>query len=1203
MGSFPKTPPDRFKQQASHIVQMKHSATLMNVEVDNWLLCYRLINSKHWEGREDPQERIHREEEFWSVYHRRAQASQPLRLDGNLGLPTSKAAKFSMEFGLDGKMKWRMKPQVGTVLRHVLEEEHLMENRSALAGDSRPKKAAPTASSAAAPLHVRKAERDARLSLLLPAVANRGFADKMLKPIMAGRLLYLEECERHHMNPTPSTFATGHSSLLEVSNKFMTDAELIALTKMLSDRPLEVANLENNSLLTDKALVPFLNELHEFPGCDKLHLLNLGHCESAGPPTAEAVIQLVNRASNLRTLDLSSVLLATRLQLQLCHAIGEHPALQTVSLVETGLGSTCITMDCVNKVLSSKHIEILDLSWNCFNHAVFRSMGERLIENKKLRKFTIDNCAALVIGRDTPVADFIECLVANETLTFLSLSTNRIDFRAALVLEEALDRHKCLRTLHVSENPMGVLGIRSLLRLVSRASNALVHFDFEGCHNGGNDAGGSEKVIGAQVYSYTNPGSRYSLNLARPYHRSLLRELYKCTDRFKLTFDQAFQQLTFSQPPYQHATKDARGMWQVTTSGTLEFLFNVQNQMEMTLTDVADDDFFTCLERHFQLTRFRPDPAKMSSLFSKWKELHGRDMELQAFLNALSKDFNLSVSEISYLCTHNKNFATRVMRTMLPTIVLDRRNRYLSCMNFPKISEFYSSWVHMEALLQLNIQNPSGHYKLNLASSSDFAVAQRLILLDRWEGLVNRRNGRIDISARNNGSHLRNEYHQGKALYPRISSIFEFDYMSSYRPPMDALPLSEALWSDLMIELYNSKCRQKDRIRVLSAISNLIFITSKLFRQLVGYFRDSINRMEAMLIFFLRIVDIHNSKVFLCRFTSEAEVARLRSRIGYTTLFPFIQPENAKFDLDLNYHDQRLCGAMLVDLCYKEKAGNIKDAEYIDTTGQVKVLTMGIPRSWASGMPVGGRFKCRYVCSPEDRKLDARKKFAETHGYLKCGHIKDKDVEWWTGLTEPPSDVLDLLEFFVSRVSDMDEAFRAIDGGAALQESGAGSAAANMSSNNEITLREFEAGVKAMGCEKFKGADENQRIASIFRYLDPGGEGSVSLREWQSLNQLFKEFVLSIKEFVQFLMFAFGEFLEDAWEVLDADGSGGLTEDEWFEALESIGYFGPARVVFALLDGTDDGDISWEEFKVLENYKPEVKKKMSNVKAEVEEPV
>lgn len=32
----------------------------------------------------------------------------------------------------------------------------------------------------------------------------------------------------------------------------------------------------------------------------------------------------------------------------------------------------------------------------------------------------------------------------------------------------------------------------------------------------------------------------------------------------------------------------------------------------------------------------------------------------------------------------------------------------------------------------------------------------------------------------------------------------------------------------------------------------------------------------------------------------------------------------------------------------------------------------------------------------------------------------------------------------------------------------------------------------------------------------------------------------------------------------------------------SQGYFGPARVVFALLDGSDDGNISWEEFEELE---------------------
>jgi len=32
----------------------------------------------------------------------------------------------------------------------------------------------------------------------------------------------------------------------------------------------------------------------------------------------------------------------------------------------------------------------------------------------------------------------------------------------------------------------------------------------------------------------------------------------------------------------------------------------------------------------------------------------------------------------------------------------------------------------------------------------------------------------------------------------------------------------------------------------------------------------------------------------------------------------------------------------------------------------------------------------------------------------------------------------------------------------------------------------------------------------------------------------------------------------------------------------AAGYFGPARVVFALLDGSDDGNISWDEFRELE---------------------
>ena len=47
--------------------------------------------------------------------------------------------------------------------------------------------------------------------------------------------------------------------------------------------------------------------------------------------------------------------------------------------------------------------------------------------------------------------------------------------------------------------------------------------------------------------------------------------------------------------------------------------------------------------------------------------------------------------------------------------------------------------------------------------------------------------------------------------------------------------------------------------------------------------------------------------------------------------------------------------------------------------------------------------------------------------------------------------------------------------------------------------------ILAMGCKKFKGADEKHRIHKIFQFLDPAGLGTVSAHEWERLEQLWKE--------------------------------------------------------------------------------------------------
>ncbi|CAE7582086.1 Zdhhc8 [Symbiodinium natans] len=490
-------------------------------------------------------------------------------------------------------------------------------------------------------------------------------------------------------------------------------------------------------------------------------------------------------------------------------------------------------------------------------------------------------------------------------------------------------------------------------------------------------------------------------------------------------------------------------------------------------------------------------------------------------------------------------------------------------------NNFVSCYKAMECFLLFNAQNPTGHYNLKLHIMSEFAVAQRLLLLDRWECVVNKRNGRLDVSSRANRSHVRNELHGGKQLSLSTFSVaewslpeadaFELDYVSSARPPVEAQALTDGLWKQLMVCMYKSDCNPEDKMKVLRSISHSLFITSKHMREMMGYFDKSQQRQEAFVMFFCRIIDMHNLKLCSVRFGEDEEVNNLRYRLGQAVFFPYFQPENAKFELDLGFHDHRLCVNMLVGLAAREKFGNIRDAVWIKPDGSQDDFPMGIPRSWETLSPTEGRFRCRYVCSADDRNFGYRKTIAAKYGY-NPRDVREQEMNWLTGLNEPPEDVLDLLEFLISRVDSMQAAFNLIDGG----EPGS-------VSNSELTLRELEQGLKSMGCQKFAGSDESARIEKVFRYLDPGGEGTVSMQEWMVLDQLWKEFDLTIREFVQFLQYAFGENLEDAWEALDDDESGELTEQEFDEALKKKGYFGPVRVVFALLDNTDDGNISFDE--------------------------
>jgi len=948
---------------------------------------------------------------------------------------------------------------------------------------------------------------------------------------------------------------------------------------ILTLNDLQEVDLEENILLTEQSLVPFLQQLAVIKARQHLQKLSLKKSLQKASPSGvhEVILQVVNLVDNnllprLQHLDLSSVPMPMKSHLALCKAVRDHPTLKSLGLADVRLGYNHPNInDCINFICQSPALEQLDLGWNPFDKKCFICLGEAIRSNETIKKLNLANSACQDSKAESSVEYFLECIAFGSQITQLDISLNRLNFQGALVLEASLEHNLRLKTLNISQNPLAVLGFRSVLRLLSRETSGLLFFECEGCCVvDANDAESSTM----QVFSETNPGGLFGLDLQRPYDRALLRMLYRTCDRFNLAPQDAFTKLV-SSIPYQHPAKEAGGFRSLPTEGILQITFSVEMAMEKVMQGVPDTDFTGVLEAHFHTTRVRPGILKQAPLFAQWKQIQGQSLEQITMLEALSKDFYFNYPQYAQIC-QNRAAVSAIAWRLLPCVEGGGPTRFLSLLHMPNIGEYMRLAIGATKLLMLNIENPTGHYKLNLSNCCDFAVAEQLMLLDRWEVQVAIRQNLENTSQTVLRANIRNASFQERNLHCAImdfilpeSGSFEFDYTSTRKPPADARALDHSAFDSILVSLQSAECGPWQRINAITPTSHYWYLTSLQMRGLMGIFKDTDVRAEIFVRLALRLIDIHNEKIFRARFEDESEFGRLLNRLGHAAFFPSIQPEQTKFSFNYGCYDQRLAANMLIGLAREENDRNIIDFVYTRVDGTVDPLPMGIPRSWEtfSNMPADGTFTCTYVCAPEDRKYAKRKALCKKYGYYTAPE-QQKDVMWWSSIATCPEDVVEFVEFINSNFKNIWRPFRIIDG---------------PDGNGEISFIEFLIGMKKMKCKKFAGPDEDERIKNVFRYLDPSGEGSVSKGEWSVLQQLYEEIRLSIKEFVEFCIRTFGG-LEEAWEKLDDDGGGEIDFDEWSQALQRAGFFGLAGPIFSFLDKDDEGTVSLDEFELLEEF-------------------
>merc|ERR1719272_2491657 len=280
-----------------------------------------------------------------------------------------------------------------------------------------------------------------------------------------------------------------------------------------------------------------------------------------------------------------------------------------------------------------------------------------------------------------------------------------------------------------------------------------------------------------------------------------------------------------------------------------------------------------------------------------------------------------------------------------------------------------------------NPNNPTGRYKLDLGTPAERAVATRLLLVDEWEVSIGHRLERFDTSQEGNRSHFHNVEFRGHTLHTTLAEwrlpefdVIEFDYSSSKRPPLDSMSLPEAALGQIIHAVQFSECGLEDKITAVRLVSHRLFFKASQLRELLNVCPSADQRADFLVVLLFQLTDIQNVKIIRVRLYDSKEWDEVWHRLGYVHHFPFVQTEQAHFELDFCVYEQRLAANLLMQLSVKENAKNLHEPTFTDAEGVVDVFESGVPRTWEllEKIPTKGVFRVTYNCLPEHRNFQTR---------------------------------------------------------------------------------------------------------------------------------------------------------------------------------------------------------------------------------------
>ena len=617
-------------------------------------------------------------------------------------------------------------------------------------------------------------------------------------------------------------------------------------------------------------------------------------------------------------------------------------------------------------------LEMLDLGHNMISGKGAVAFGSGLKDNTRLKVINLEvnrmGCeGTMAIGQS---------LNTNKALEELNLEYNGVGMKGCFVMAAVLRKNTTLKKMSLLGNALGEQGGRCLMRAMMEGM--VCWLKMTGCTFQGDLS---------LDYDYSNPEKAYDLDLGDPYGAALLNELtnmavtkelcgfshvkhfteknkqgqYVKGNSIEMNFEKNREKIVELIGKIQEQVRDLR-RWSMKESSkenarnsVKDFKLKLRDEFKKVHTSLPKEGRISF---YFKCDKRLPGPLDCltDNAIETWIAIihHAKTEEDRInWLRLVMCDYYVTTTQIQYVLDKLDSMQSDHMK-------LDRRQVLLRA--WMKILDSDRKFAFMSKQLdsgdrkglakmlgftrfRLNFLNPTGHWRLDLADANHKEVWHMILTLEGKERVASKKSGRGDTSQKGNFSNFRNEKLNGAPCdlasmgHDVPPGTLEFDFVSTNRPPKDAVQCTEEVFTEWLESLGINDSLQElpggvmFQMYLTHAACQHYFSVQQACKLIVNVALGK-DQSDAAVAMFARVVDLENfDELLRMREIKPKWKQDIVNRLGWLNIGNPMKPEGL-YDLDMMETDQRLMLRVLTNMGAEEPGVHVLDVKKSDLSMQ-----------------------------------------------------------------------------------------------------------------------------------------------------------------------------------------------------------------------------------------------------------------------------